>query len=60
MRTPTVADGLTHRLDAALQGGIADELFGPHMLEQLLPRNHPMTMLQEMGEHLKDLGPELN
>jgi hypothetical protein len=45
--------------DAICQRGFTDDLTRPQLPEQLLPRNDPITVGNEVREELKDLGLDL-
>jgi len=48
-----VIDGVAGFLNAADQGFVTDISLRPQMLEQLVLRDDPVTVLHEVGEHLK-------
>jgi len=48
LHATTVADCL-HFSEASLQRAVADELLWPQMLERLLSRYKPVTMLQKVS-----------
>jgi len=56
LHVPTVPDGLARPFDAALQRRLTDELTGPHLRTQFLPRDHMVAMRQQIHEHLEYLG----
>jgi hypothetical protein len=68
----TAANRLDHPLRAAaipnsptrcghepLESIIADKLLGPQGVEEFLARDHPVTVLDEIGKELEDFGLEL-
>jgi hypothetical protein len=50
-----VTDGAARRLDARRQRRLADEPVAPHVVEQLVLRDDPVAVLDEIGEHAEHL-----
>jgi hypothetical protein len=57
---PRIAHRLARRPDAGVQRGLADELLGHQLLQQLLLGDEALTMRDEVGQYIEDLGPELD
>jgi hypothetical protein len=57
---PIISKRLPDLHDGVIERGIRHILARPQMLEQFLLEDHPVVMVQEVGEHLKHLGPQLN
>jgi hypothetical protein len=45
---PAIANGLAYRPHRAFQGGLTDELIGPHLRTQFVFGDHPLTMFQQI------------
>src|SRR5262245_22731309 len=58
LRAPVVPERPARHGDTALQRGIADKTLRPQMGEELLTRDHPVRVGQEIGEHLENLAVE--
>jgi hypothetical protein len=56
LRRAVVAHGLAGGLDAAAQGGRGDEAMAPDLVQQLVPRDEPLPVLEQMAQHVEDLG----
>jgi hypothetical protein len=56
LRLAAVTHSNTHSAEAALQGGITDREPLPNLVAQFLLGDHAVTMLDEIAEHLEDLG----
>ena len=56
----TVTHGFANRHDAVVEGGIADELIRPDVLEQLLPGHDAVAMQNQKGERIEDARFERN
>jgi hypothetical protein len=50
-----VTDGAARRLDARRHGRLADEAVAPHVVEQLVLRDDPVAVLDEIGEDAEHL-----
>jgi hypothetical protein len=56
LRLAAVTHSKTHSAQTALHGGIGDRQPLPNLVAQFLLGDHAATMLDEIAEHLKDLG----
>jgi hypothetical protein len=52
---PIVADSSAGGLDPRGESGLADEARSPDLVEELLLRDHPIVVPDQMGEHLEHL-----
>jgi hypothetical protein len=59
-RPSTVSQCLADGHDARVQGGIANELLGPHVLEELGLGNDTVAVGEQVGQHLKPFGAEVD
>src|SRR5712692_511294 len=53
----TVAHGPAHSHQTGVQAPIPNELVGPELLEQLVFRDDPLAMANQVDQDLKDLWP---
>ena len=58
LRTPIVAYRPAHRLDAGGQGLLPDVLVGPHLRQHFVAAHHPVALLNEIHQDLKDFAPQ--
>ena len=58
LRAPTVAHRAAHHLDAGGQGLLPHVLVGPHLCQHFVAGDHPVALLDEIHQHLKDLAPQ--
>ena len=58
LRAPTVAHRPAHRLDAGGQGFLPHVLVGPHLRQDLVAADHPVALLDEIHQDLKDFAPQ--
>src|SRR5262245_37571686 len=59
LRPPTVTNGLARRHNAVVQRHLTDKLVGPELFQELVLRDHPLTMLDEVEQDVKHLRFEL-
>jgi hypothetical protein len=60
LAVPVIAKRLADVPDVAIERRIPHKLAWPHMFEQFLLEHHPVSMRQEIGQHLIHLGPQRN
>ena len=58
LRAPTVTHRPAHRLDAGGQGLLPHVLVGPHLGQHFVTADHPVALLEEIHQHLKDFAPQ--
>jgi len=56
LRLAAITHRNTHGAEATLQGSITDRVPLPNLIAQFLLGDHTVTMLDEIAEHLEDLG----
>jgi hypothetical protein len=57
LRLATIAHGPAHGHQTGVQTPITNELIRPELLKQLVFRDDPMAMANEIDQDLKDLWP---
>jgi hypothetical protein len=58
LHASAVANGQAHGPDCTFQGGIADDLLGPHLLAHFLLEHRTGPVLEQIKQRLKHLWPQ--